>query len=80
MTPAEINLRGPRALEAYEKALTEGKTRLKRIPIMLIGQDRSGKTSLKTSLQGFRFNPKEDSTVHVGINVDPSHFKGTTEI
>ena len=78
MTPPEINLRGPRALEAYIKALTEGKTRLKRIPIMLIGQDRSGKTSLKKSLQGLRFNPKEDSTV--GIDVDPSHFKVTSEI
>ena len=78
MTPPEINLRGPRALEAYNKALTEGKTRLKRIPIMLIGQERSGKTSLKKSLQGLRFNPNENSTV--GIDVDPSHFKITTEI
>ena len=78
MTPPEINLRGPRALEAYSKALTEGKTRLKRIPIMLIGQNRSGKTSLKKSLQGLRFNPEENSTV--GIDVDPSHFKVTTEI
>ena len=78
VTPLEINLRGPRALEAYNKALTEGKTRLKRIPIMLIGQDRSGKTSLKKSLQGLRFNPEENSTD--GIDVDPSHFKVTTEI
>ncbi|XP_067047077.1 uncharacterized protein [Acropora muricata] len=78
VTPPEINLRGPRALEAYNKALTEGKTRLKRIPIMLIGQDRSGKTSLKKSLQGLRFNPEEKSTD--GIDVDPSHFKVTTEI
>ena len=78
MTPPEINLRGPRALQAYNKALTEGKTRLKRIPIMLIGQNRSGKTSLKKSLQGLRFNPDENSTV--GIDVDPSHFKVTTEI
>ena len=44
---------------------------------MLIGQDRSGKTSLKKSLQGLRFNPNEDSTV--GIDVDPSYFKVTTE-
>ena len=78
MTPPEINLRGPRALEAYNKALTEGKTRVKRIPIMLIGQERSGKTSLKKSLQGLQFNPDEDSTV--GIDVDPSYFKVTTEI
>ncbi|XP_044178338.1 uncharacterized protein LOC114973253 isoform X2 [Acropora millepora] len=78
VTPSEINLRGPRALEAYNRALTEGKTRVRRIPIMLIGQDRSGKTSLKKSLQGLRFNPNEDSTV--GIDVDPSYFKVTTEI
>ena len=45
---------------------------------MLIGQDRSGKTSLKKSLQGLRFNPEENSTD--GIDVDPSHFKVTTEI
>ena len=66
------------ALEAYYRALTKGKTRLRRIPIMLIGQDRSGKTSLKKSLQGLRFNPDEGSTV--GIDVDPSYFKVTTEI
>ena len=78
VTPPEIDLRGPRALEAYNKALTEGKTHVKRIPIMLIGQDRSGKTSLKKSLQGLQFNPNEDSTV--GIDVDPSYFKVSTEI
>ncbi|XP_067049428.1 uncharacterized protein [Acropora muricata] len=77
-TPPEIDLRGPRALEAYNRALTEGRTRVRRIPIMLIGQDRSGKTSLKKSLQGLLFNPDEDSTV--GIDVDPSYFKVTTEI
>ena len=78
MTPPEINLRGPRALEAYHKALTEGKTSAKRIPVMLIGQKRSGKTSLKKSLQGLQFNPDEDSTS--GIDIDPSDFKVTTEI
>ena len=45
---------------------------------MLIGQDRSGKTSLKKSLTGQLFNPNEDSTV--GIEKDPSYFKVTTEI
>ena len=44
---------------------------------MLIGQDRSGKTSLKKSLQGIPFNPHEDSTV--GIDTDPSYFKVTSE-
>lgn len=45
---------------------------------MLIGQDNSGKTSLKRSLTGKPFNPDEDSTV--GIDVDPSHIKVSTEI
>ena len=44
---------------------------------MLIGQDRAGKTSLKKSLKGICFDPQEDSTV--GIEVDPSHFKVSTE-
>ena len=44
---------------------------------MLIGQDRAGKTSLKKSLNGDCFDPEEDSTV--GINVDPSYFKVTTD-
>ena len=66
------------ALEAYNKALREGMTCVKRVPLMFIGQDHAGKTSLKNSLTGTRFNQDEDSTV--GIDVDPSHFKVSTEI
>ena len=75
--PAEILARGPSALQAYEKALADGTTSVKRAPIMLIGQDRAGKTSLKKSLRGICFDPKEDSTT--GIDVDPSYFEVTTE-
>ena len=66
------------AEEAYNKALTDGKAYVKRLPVMLIGQDHSGKTSLKNSLMGKPFNPNENSTV--GIDVDPSHIKVSTEI
>ena len=38
--------------------------------ILLIGQDRAGKTSLKKFLLGLPFDPKEQSTE--GIEVDPS--------
>ena len=76
--PPEILARGPLALEAYKTALTEGKTHVKRVPVMLIGQERAGKTSLQKSLKGKPFEPDEGSTV--GINVDPSHFKLSTEI
>ena len=44
---------------------------------MLIGQHRAGKTSLMKSLKGICYNPQEDNTV--GIEVDPSYFKVTTE-
>ena len=78
MVPPEINLRGHLAVEAYNKALNEGKTCVKRVPVMLIGQERSGKTSLKKSLTGKLFKPDEDSTV--GIDVDPAYFKVSTEV
>ena len=76
--PPEILARGSLALRAYNNALSQGKTCVKRLPIMLIGQDRSGKTSLKKSLRGELFNPHEKSTV--GIDVDPAHFELSTEI
>jgi len=76
--PPEITVRGRLALEAYKKALAEGKTCDKRVPVMLIGQDTAGKTSLKKSLRGEPFDSNEESTV--GIEVDPSHFKLSTEI
>ena len=78
VVPEEINLRGPLAVETYNKALNEGKARVRRLPIMVIGQDRSGKTSLKNSMMGKPFNPDEDSTV--GIDVGPSHFNVSTDI
>ena len=77
-TPPEIIVRGRSALEAYNKALTEGKTFDRRVPVMFIGRERSGKTSLKKSLRGDPFNAEEESTV--GIDADSSHFKVTTEI
>ena len=78
LVPPEIVVRGRLALEAYNKALAEGTTFDRRVPVMVIGRDRSGKTSLKKSLRGELFNPNEESTV--GIDVDPSHFELSTEI
>ena len=76
--PPEIRARGPQALEAYNNALAEGQACVKRVPLMIVGQDRSGKTSVKKSLKGICFNPQEDSTL--GIEVDRYDFKVTTEI
>lgn len=76
--PPEIRARGALALEAYNVAISVGTTCDRRVPVMLIGQDHSGKTSLKKSLKGEVFRLDEDSTV--GIDVDPGHFEVSTEV
>ena len=45
---------------------------------MLIGQERTGKTSLKKSLTGGNFDEVEGCTS--GIDIDPLYFKASTEI
>ena len=45
---------------------------------MIIGQARTGKTSLKRSLKGELFNANEGSTE--GIETDPSYFKVSTDV
>lgn len=60
--PSFVLARGPLALEAYQRGLQSGRTFDKRTKILLIGQDRVGKTSLGKHLRGERFNPDEPST------------------
>ena len=48
-----------------------------RARLLIIGQDRAGKTSLKKSLIGLPFNPNEPSTEVVEVN--PSKFEVTVE-
>ena len=71
--PSEIIARGPEAKRAYENALRNGKVKVYRGRIMLIGQDRAGKTSLKKNLVGMPFDPQQQSTD--GIEVDPFKFE-----
>ena len=63
---------------AYNKALEEGETGVMRLPVMLIGQARSGKTCLKKSLKKERFDEQEPITD--GIERDPSYFSVTNEV
>ena len=78
LAPSEILARGRPAIEAYRRALSEGKGYARRVPVMIIGQARTGKTSLKKSLKGELFNPDEGSTE--GIETDPSYFKVLTDV
>ncbi len=71
--PPEIRARGSRAELAFQRAMRNGRVQVYRGRIMLLGQDRAGKTSLKKSLLGIPFNPEEESTV--GVEVEPSKFE-----
>ncbi|XP_068689636.1 uncharacterized protein [Montipora foliosa] len=68
--PLEILARGSKAVYAFQKAMQTGKVKVYRGRIMLLGQDRAGKTSLKKSLLGLPFDPWQESTV--GVEVDQS--------
>ena len=69
----EIYARDLEAVKAYDKALTGGKG----IPLMRIGQVRSGKSNLMDHLPRENFNEKEESTV--GLDTDSLYFKVSTE-
>jgi len=67
--PAEILAQGEFAKQLYEKALKDGSVNVYRSRILLIGQDRAGKTSLKKSLLGLPFDPQEKSTEGIQVNL-----------
>ena len=52
---------------ASEKAIEENTVRVYRGRIMLVGQDRAGKTSLKKRLLGLPFDDFEPSTVGIEV-------------
>ena len=61
--PSYVWAGGPKLLAVYNRALeTGGVTYDKRVKVLLIGQDRVGKTSLGKNLRGLAFNRNERST------------------
>jgi len=89
LTPAYVLARGRKAVAAYHRALATGRTCDKRVKILLVGQDRVGKTSLGKSLRSEPFDENEPSTAGVqmippvknaGIEAwrNPSHLERTT--
>ncbi|XP_022802850.1 uncharacterized protein LOC111340292 isoform X2 [Stylophora pistillata] len=62
ITPYHVLARGEKAIAAYHRALKDGEIIDRRVKVMLIGQDRAGKTSVGKALKGEKFDPKESST------------------
>jgi len=73
LVPQEIRAQGPIAEAAFNDAMEKGSVPVYRGRIMLLGQDRAGKTSLKKFLLGITFDPEEESTV--GVKVEPTKFE-----
>ena len=73
VAPREILAQGHSARLVYEEALRDGFVNVYRGRIVLVGQDRAGKTSLKKTLLGLPFDLKEQSTD--GIEIEPSKFE-----
>ena len=71
--PPYILARGSIAKAAYQRALETGKAFDKRAKILLIGQDRVGKTSVLRSLKGELFRQDESSTLGVQIDMPLKH-------
>ena len=71
LIPAFVRARGEKALAAYHRALkTGGSTYDKRVKVLLVGQDRVGKTSLGKALRGEPFDEAELSTE--GVQMIPA--------
>ncbi|CAH3022853.1 unnamed protein product [Porites evermanni] len=71
LIPASVRARGEKALAAYHRALeTGGSTYDKRVKVLLVGQDRVGKTSLGKALRGEPFDEAELSTE--GVQMIPA--------
>lgn len=71
-----MQARGKKALTAYRKALATGRTFDKRVKVLLVGQDRVGKTSLRKALRGEPFVKGEPSTDGVQM-IPPVKNAGT---
>ena len=62
IAPYYVLARGKKPIAAYQRALEKGKILDRRVKVMLIGQDRTGKTNVGHALKGEKFNPNESST------------------
>ena len=67
VAPPEILAQGHFARLVYGKALRDGFVNVYRGRIILVGQDRAGKTSLKKNLLGLPFDHQEQSTDGIEI-------------
>ena len=67
--PSYVDDRDAKTQAAYARALSLGDTYDKRVKILIVGQDRVGKTSLGKVLRGESFNINETSTS--GVQMTP---------
>ena len=75
MIPAAIKRRGSRFVEEYRRALKEGKTSIRRLQLLVLGEERVGKTSLVRSMLGMEFLPECEPTRGINMtNIGPEEL------
>ena len=89
VTPPEIQRRGPDAVRAFHKALTEGKQKVPQCKLLVLGEARVGKTSLVRNMSGLEFDPNLDPTHGIenkcvdtmvdSANIDVSNWRSISE-
>ena len=63
--PPEIKKRGKEAIDLYKKALREGKKKIPRCSLLILGEQRVGKTSVYRLLVGLGFNREQNPTLGI---------------
>ena len=80
--PPEISKKGKTAVDIYKKALRKGKQKIPRCNLLILGEERTGKTSAYKLLVGKKFDPDQDSTRGIDNNVvetvDKRHITSST--
>ena len=80
--PPEISKKGKIAVDIYKKALHRGKQKIPRCNLLILGEERTGKTSVYKLLVGKKFDPDQDSTRGIDNNVvetvDKRHIASVT--
>ena len=79
LEPQEFGAQGPIAEADFKEAMEKRSVPVYYVPIMLLGGDRAGKTSLKKFRRAITFDPDEESTVHYAVISKKGNAKQRTQ-
>ena len=75
IAPYYVLARGEKAIAAYQGALEDGEIIDSPVKVMLIGEDRAGKTNVRNALKDEKFDPKESILELTFVGSPPGEYK-----